>query len=62
LPTIRPRTGMRARERDKKIEWLRGLRERLQHFSLALRPQMIRAMWVKDLVKKEAQRSEVLSV
>jgi len=49
-----PRSAIIARERDKKIAWLRKLRERIQHFSLALRPQTVRAMWVGDIVKKEA--------
>jgi hypothetical protein len=61
LPTIRPKGSLRQRERDKKIQWLRQLREKLQHFSLALRPQTIRMIWVKDIVKKEAQRTEVLA-
>jgi len=62
LPTMRPTSSLRARERDKKVKWLRKLRERIQHFSLALRPQMVRAMWVRDFVKKETQRLEELAV
>jgi hypothetical protein len=33
-------------ERDKKIIWLRKLRERTQHLSIALRPQIVRTMWM----------------
>lgn len=62
MPTMRPKTGMRARERDKKTKWLRKLRQRLQHFSLVLRPQTIRAIWVKDFVLKEAEQSKVSAV
>ena len=51
---MRPASSLRSRERDKKIKWLRKLRERIQHFSLALRPQMVRAMWVRDFVQEEA--------
>ena len=54
LPAKMPRSAATARERDKKITWLRGLREKVQYFSLALRPQTVRAMWVGDIVKKEA--------
>jgi len=53
VPTMRPKTSLRSRERDKKVKWLRQLRQKLQHFSLALRPQTIRAIWVKDIVEKE---------
>ena len=53
MPAKLPRTAITARERDKKIKWLRTLRERIQYFSIALRPQRVRMMWVNDLVKKE---------
>ncbi|KPV63530.1 MAG: hypothetical protein AOA66_0807 [Candidatus Bathyarchaeota archaeon BA2] len=53
MPNLRPKTSLHARERDKKVKWLRQLRKKLQHFSLTLRPQMIRAIWVRDIVKKE---------
>jgi len=53
LPTMRPRTSLRSLERDRKVKWLRELREKLQHFSIVLRPQTIRMMWVRDVVKKE---------
>jgi len=59
---MRPKGILRQHERDKKVNWLRQLREELQHFSLALRPQTVRMIWVRDFVKKEAQRSEVLAV
>jgi len=48
-----PRSAITARERDRKIKWLRKLRERIQYFSVALRPQRVRMMWVNDLAKKE---------
>jgi len=34
-------------ERDKKIIWLRELRERSQHLSIAFRPQAVRSMWMR---------------
>lgn len=33
-------------ERNKKIIWLRKLRERTQHLSIAFRPQIVRTMWM----------------
>jgi len=48
-----PRSAITSKERDKKIAWLRKLREKVQYFSLALRPQTVRAMWARDIVKKE---------
>jgi len=53
MPGMMPRGSVTARERDKKIRWLRKLRERIQYFSVTLRPQRVRMMWVKDLAKEE---------
>jgi hypothetical protein len=53
LQTVRPKSGLRARERDKKVKWLRQIREKLQHFSVPLRPITVRMMYVRDVVKKE---------
>jgi hypothetical protein len=53
---MRPKSGLRARERDKKVKWLRQVREKLQHFSVPLRPITIRMMYVRDVVKKEEQQ------
>jgi hypothetical protein len=50
---VRPKSGLRARERDKKVKWLRQIREKLQHFSVPLRPITVRMMYVRDVVKKE---------
>ena len=41
------------RERDKKIMWLRTLREKTQHYSVVPRPQRVRIMWVTDISKRE---------
>jgi hypothetical protein len=49
-----PRSAVNAKERDKKIKWLREVRERVGYFSIVLRPQRVRMMWVNDLAKKEA--------
>jgi hypothetical protein len=48
-----PSNAITARERDKKIKWLREHREKTQYFSVALRPQRVRMMWVNDLAEKE---------
>jgi hypothetical protein len=48
-----PRSAITARERDKKIKWLRKFREKVQFFSVVPRPQRVRMMWVKDLDKEE---------
>ena len=48
-----PVSAVNAKERDKKIRWLRKHRERVQYFSVVLRPQRVRMMWVQDLAKEE---------
>jgi len=53
MPAKMPRNAITARERDKKIMWLREVRERVSYFSVALRPQRVRMMWVNDLDKEE---------
>jgi hypothetical protein len=53
MPSKLPRSAVTARERDKKITWLREVRERVSYFSVALRPQRVRMMWVNDLAKEE---------
>ena len=53
LPAKMPRSAITARERDKKIKWLRKHREKTQYLSIALRPQRVRMMWVNDLAKEE---------
>lgn len=47
-------SAITARERDKKIKWLRKHRETVQYFSVVPRPQRVRMLWVKDLAKEEA--------
>jgi len=53
LPSMRPRAG--NLEREKKISWLRQLRERIQHLSIAFRPQMVRTMWMRRTGKTDAR-------
>jgi len=52
MVTMRPQN--RNVERDKKITWLRKLRERTQHLSIGFRPQMVRAMWMRYSNKVDA--------
>jgi len=49
---MRPRD--RNLERNKKIIWMRTLRERTQNLSVAFRPQMVRSMW---MVREALMRS-----
>jgi nitrous oxide reductase accessory protein NosL len=53
---MRPKSSLRAKERDKKVKWLREIREKLQHFSVPLRPITIRMMYVRDVVQKEEHK------
>jgi len=48
-----PKSAVNARERDKKIKWLRKHREAVQYLSVVPRPQRVRMMWVNDLKKEE---------
>jgi hypothetical protein len=48
-----PKSAVNARERDKKIKWLRKYREKAQYLSIVPRPQRVRMMWVNDLRKEE---------
>ena len=50
---MRPKTHLRARERERKQKWYMQVMKKLQHLSIAMRPQTIRALWVRDVVKKE---------
>jgi hypothetical protein len=50
---MRPKSHLRAQERERKQKWYRQVMEKLQHLSIAIRPQTIRAIWVRDVVKKE---------
>jgi hypothetical protein len=53
ITIMRPKTHLRAQERERKQKWYMQVMEGLQHFSIAMRPQAIRALWVRDVVKKE---------
>ena len=44
-------------ERNKKIIWLRKLRERTQHLSIAFRPQMVRTIWMKHSHKVDVKET-----
>ena len=46
-----PKNAVNARERDRKIKWLRKHRESVQYLSVAPRPQRVRMLWVNDLEK-----------
>jgi len=46
-------SAITARERDKKIKWLRKHRESVQYLSVVPRPQRVRMMWVNDLEKEK---------
>jgi len=51
-------SAITARERDKKIKWLRKHREKVQYFSVVPRPQRVRMLWVQDLAKEDALAKE----
>ena len=40
-------------ERNKQLRWLRQLRERAQHLSIAFRPRMVRMMWMRFTNKED---------
>jgi len=50
---MRPKSHLRAQERERKQKWYRQVMEKLQHLSIAIRPQTIRAIWVRDVARKE---------
>ena len=52
---MRPKTQLRAQERERKQKWYMQVMGELQHLSIAMRPQAIRALWVRDVVKKEKE-------
>jgi hypothetical protein len=47
------KSAVNARERDKKIKWLRKHRETVQYLSVVPRPQRVRMMWVNYLRREE---------
>jgi len=53
---MRSKTNLRARERKQK--WYMQVMGNLQHLSIAMRPQTIRALWVRDFVKKAHARAQ----
>jgi hypothetical protein len=55
ITIMRPKTHLRAREREKKQKWYMQVMGELQHLSITMRPQTIRALWVRDVVKKEKE-------
>jgi hypothetical protein len=55
ITIMRPKTHLRARERERKQKWYMQVMGELQHLSIAMRPQAIRALWVRDVVKKEKE-------
>jgi len=52
---MKPKTHLRAQERERKQKWYMKAMGKLQHLSIAMRPQAIRALWVRDVVKKEEE-------
>jgi hypothetical protein len=55
ITIMRPKTQLRAQERERKQKWYMKEMGKLQHLSIAMRPQAIRALWVRDVVKKEEE-------
>jgi hypothetical protein len=53
ISTTRSRNILRAKERETKQKWYGQLMGKLQHLSVAIRPQTIRAMYIKDVVNKK---------
>jgi len=45
-------------EREKKIIWLRDLRKRTQHLSIALRPQTVNALWMTRCSQADASTKD----
>jgi hypothetical protein len=52
ITIMRPKTHLRAQERESKQKWYMQVMGNLQHLSIVMRPQAIRALWVRDVVKK----------
>jgi hypothetical protein len=48
-----PKSAVNARDRDKKIRWLRKHREAVQYLSVVPRPQRVRMLWLTDPTKDE---------
>jgi hypothetical protein len=55
ITIMRPKTQMRVQERERKQKWYMKEMEKLKHLSISMRPQAIRALWVRDVVKKEEE-------
>jgi len=55
---MRPKSHLRAQERERKQKWYMQVMGKLQHLSVAMRPQTVRAIWVRDVVMKEAMKEE----
>jgi hypothetical protein len=55
---MRPKSHLRAQERERKQKWYIKTMEKLQHLSISLRPQTIRMLWIRDVVKKEDDSSQ----
>ena len=53
ITTTKSKNLLRAQERERKQRWYGQVMEKLQYLSVAIRPQTIRAMWVKDVVNKK---------
>jgi len=52
IPITKAKILRRAQERERKQTWYGQLMGKLQYLSVAIRPQTIRAMWVRDVVNK----------
>jgi len=52
INTSKSKNLLRAQERERKQKWYGQVMGKLQHLSVAIRPQTIRAMWVRDVVNK----------
>jgi len=53
MKTTKSTNLLRAREREMKQKWYGQLMRRLQYLSVAIRPQTIRAMYIKDVANKK---------
>jgi hypothetical protein len=53
ITVTRSKNLLRAQERERKQRWYGQVMGKLQHLSVAIRPQTIRAMWVRDVVNKK---------
>jgi hypothetical protein len=57
ITLMRPKSHLRAQERERKQKWYMQVMGKLQHLSIAMRPQTVRAMWVRDVALKEEERA-----